>query len=865
MESRLGRAWSVLAVLAVAVCACARASAASVEVLPNGLTLAVEENHSAPVASVRFYVKVGSVYEGDYLGAGISHFIEHCVSEGTPSLTKEQIDDKKESLGNNSNAYTSSDETCYFINTAAEYVTEAAELIADYVFHPSFPVDAVKTQRGIILREIAMGDDDPGRRIWDLLSQTMFNTHPARYRVIGYEKQFEMLQRADLVAFHAQHYVPENTVVVVVGDFEAQKVIAHLRELLSNEPPAAARKPVLPAEPIQIAERRRVEVDESLNRAYLFIGWPTVSLFSEDLYALDVAAYILGNGPSSRLVMKLRDELGLVDGITAMSYTPAYDAGIFGIRAVLDAANLARAEAAVTEQIARLWSEPVPEDELKKVITQKAAETIYAQETIEGRAQILGSDLLNTGNQDFSRIYVDGIRKVTAEDIKRVALKYLRPATRSIAVLGPPAVADGGTQEVSGPQGAGKTVSKRLDNGLLVLVQEAHHSPTVSMLAGFKGGVRYETAETNGLSNLTAQMLVRGTQSRTYAQIAEAIDTMAASLSPFSGRNTFGLQAQCTADTVDKLLDIFADCIIRPSFPPEELIRQQQLVLSAIDAREDDVDAVAMDLLTANLYRQHPYRMQHLGTGESVSALGRDDVVAFHGRYCRPNGMVLAVLGDVDAEQMMAAVEAAFAEFEIGEILPPPIAREPADAQKIEKTLTRAQQQAIVVYGFPGPTITAENRYARDVMTAVLAGTPIPGGRLHDALRGAELVYATWGYAAPGIETGHYVIYAGTHPEKVAEVKTTIEQTVAKLVAEGPSEDELKRGKSMAVSAQQLSIQANLDRAQTMVLDELYKLGFDNYLNYSHNIEAVTAEQVRQVAAEMLDFNRATVVVTTPE
>lgn len=863
MELRSSHAWFVFVVLFAA--ACAPVSAASVEVLPNGLTLAVEANHSAPVASVRFYVKVGSVYEGEYLGAGISHFIEHCVSEGTPSLTKEQIDDKKESLGNNSNAYTSSDETCYFINTASEYVTEAADLIADYVFHPTFPVDAVKTQRGIILREIAMGDDDPGQRIWDLLSQTMFTTHPARYRTIGYEKQFDMLQRADLVAFHARSYVPENTIVVVVGDFDAGEVRAHLCELLSGEPRAATRKPVLAAEPIQIAERRRVEVDENLNRAYLFIGWPTVSLFSEDLYPLDVAAYILGSGPSSRLVMKLRDELGLVDGISAMSYTPAYDAGIFGIRAVLDAANLAPTEAAVTEQIARLCSETVPSDELTKVLAQKAAEIIYAQETIEGRAQVLGSDLVNTGNQDFSRIYVDGIRRVTAEDVKRVALKYLRPATRSTAVLGPPAVADGGAVERTGSEGAGKTVSKRLDNGLLVLVQEAHHSPTVSMLAGFKGGVRYETEQSNGLSNLTAQMLVRGTQSRTYPQIAEALDAMAAVVSPFSGRNTFGLQAQCTADTVDEVLDIFADCIIRPSFPSEELIRQQQLVLAAIDAREDDVDAVAMDLLTASLYRQHPYRMQYLGTGESISALSRDDLVGFHGRYCRPNGMVLAVLGDVDAEQMMSSVEAAFADFEIGEILPAPIAQEPGDAQKVEKTLTRAQQQAIVVYGFPGPTITAGNRYARDVMSAVLAGMPIPGGRLHNALRGAELVYATWAYAMPGIETGHYIIYAGTHPDKVAQVRATIEQTVATLLAEGPSADELQRGKSMAISAQQLSIQSNLDRAQTMVLDELYKLGFDNYLNYSHNIEAVTAEQVREVAAELLDPNRATVVVTTPE
>ena len=212
----------------------------------------------------------------------------------------------------------------------------------------------------------------------------------------------------------------------------------------------------------------------------------------------------------------------------------------------------------------------------------------------------------------------------------------------------------------------------------------------------------------------------------------------------------------------------------------------------------------------------------------------------------------------------MARIEAAFADFEIGEILPPPIAQEPADVERIEESLTRAQQQAIVVYGFPGPTITAEDRYARDVMTAVLAGMPIPGGRLHTALRGAELVYATWSFAVPGIETGHYLVYAGTHPDKVDEVKATIEQTIAGLIAEGPSEDELRRGKSMAISAQQLSIQSNLDRAQMMVLDELYNLGFDNYRDYADNIDVVTAAQVREVAAQTLDIDRAAIVVTTP-
>ncbi len=840
--------------------------AAQVEVLPNGVTIAVEENHSAPVAAVRFYVKVGSVYEGEYLGAGISHFVEHCVSEGTPTRTKEQIDSLKESLGNDCNAYTSSGQTCYYLTTAGEYVKRAAELVADYVFHPSFPVEAVKTQRGIIKREITMGDDEPSRRIWNMFAQTMFRVHPARCRIIGYEQQFDMLQRADLVAFHNATYKAENVVVVVVGDFEGEEVMAYLKQLLGSEPKAAARRAALPVEPEQLAPRRRVQTDEGLSRAYLFVGWRTVDLFSPDLCSLDVAAFVLGHGKSSRLVSKLRDELGLVDSISAFSYTPSYDAGIFGISAVLDAANLQAAEVAIAEEMARLVSEEVPANELQKVITQKAAEIIYAQETIEGRATVLGSDLVSTGDADFSRLYIDGIRKVTAAEVRRVAAEYFRPEKLNTAVLGPPAIAETTATETEKQLvGSGQIVSHRLDNGMLVLVQEAHHSPTVSMLAGFKGGVRYESEQTNGLSNLMAAMLTRGTENRTYQQISTSIDEMAAVLAPFSGRNTFGLQAQCTSDNFAAVLEIFADCIMRPSFPPEQLERQRQLMLAAISARADDVDAVAFDLLAANLYQAHPYRMPRLGRAETVAALSREQLVEFHSRYTRPNGMVLAILGDVKAAETIELVEAQFADFVIGEIMPPPIPQEPAPQPGTVKTVARDQQQAIIVYGFPGPTINAEDRYARDVMTAVLAGMPMPGGRLHDALRGAELVYATWAYAMPGIETGHYVIYAGTEPEKVAETRATSESVITQLAAEGPSAEELARGKSMAIAARQLSIQSNLDRAQTIVLDELYKLGFDNYLQYAENIEAVTAEQVRQVAVQLLDIDTATVIVTEPK
>ncbi|MFO7947378.1 MAG: pitrilysin family protein [Armatimonadota bacterium] len=851
-------------VLIFVLIACAHA--ARVEVLDNGLTIAVDENHSAPVASVRFYVKVGSVYEGEYLGAGISHFVEHCVSEGTPTRTKEQIDEAIEALGNDSNAYTTSGHTCYYMNTAAQYVKDAAELIGDYVFHADFPIEAVKTQRGIIEREIARGDDEPHRRSHYLFQGTVFQQHPARHRVIGYEEQFNTLVRADLLKFHRQHYVPENVICVVVGDFDGEDIMAYLKHLFGDEPHRAVRRSALVAEPQQTTPRRNVVEDEGVNRAYMVMGWPTVDIFSPDLYALDVAAYILGNGNSSRLVRTLRDEKGLVDSISVYSDTPRYDAGTFAIPAVLAPENIQQAEEAIEAEVQRLATGDIDETELQKAKTQKAAEVIYRQETIKGRAELLGIDLLVAGDQHFTAQYIDAIKKVTADDIQRVAQKYFVDSHLNTSILRPPAEQTEAAAAPADTSTAQKSITTRhLDNGMFVVVQEAHHSPVVSMLAGFKGGVRYEPPGQNGLSNLTAQMLVRGTESRSYEDISNAVDGMASSLSAFSGRNTFGLQAQCTRSNFDETFDIFADCIANPAFGDEELARQKQLTVASIAARRDNVDATAHDLLSEHFYREHPYQRPVLGSEETVKNLARQDVVKFHSRYVRPNGMVLAIIGDIAPETTFTAVEERFADFEIGEITPPPISEEPEHAKKTKHTVHRDQKQAVVMYAFPGPTLGSDDRYARDVMTAAFAGMGMPGGRLHRTLRGAELVYATWAYAMPGIETGHYAIYAATAPEKVDLVTEALEGLIEKFVTEGPTDAELERGKKMANASTQLNLQGNLARAQKIVLDELYDLGFDNYLHYADNIENVTAGEVQNVARRLLDLSQSTVVIITPE
>ncbi len=172
-------------------------------ILPNGAQIVVEENHSSPVAVIRFYVDVGSVYEGEYLGAGISHLIEHCCGRGTAARSAEQIDQAEAAIGGQVNAYTTRDHTCYYMTTSGKYADKAIELLGDYMLGPTFPEAEVANQIDIVTREMARVDDNPVRAAYELFNQTMFRRHPQRYRVIGYPARFGKLTREDLVRFHS--------------------------------------------------------------------------------------------------------------------------------------------------------------------------------------------------------------------------------------------------------------------------------------------------------------------------------------------------------------------------------------------------------------------------------------------------------------------------------------------------------------------------------------------------------------------------------------------------------------------------------------------------------------------------------------
>ena len=834
-----------------------------VRTLANGMTVIVEEMRGAPVAAVRFYVGAGSVHEQEFTGAGISHFVEHVVGRASAKYSAEEIREIKETMGKQANAYTSSDHTCYHMVSSARFVDDMVDLIADYVFFPLLEEETVETERGVILREMAMGDDDPRRRIIHLLDQTMFRMHPERYRIIGYPERFNRLTREDLVAYHRRMYTTDNALAVVVGDVDAAEVLETLERSVGRIPRAGTPLPALPAEPAQVSERRAEEIAPQLARAHLALGYRTVDLFHPDLYPLDVMAYVLARGTGSRLVARLRDELGLVDSISCYSYTPTYDAGRFVVLATLDEANLAEAERAIREKIERLTAEPVTAEELARAQNQKAAESVYARGGAASRADLLGRDFLATGDADFSRRYVAGIRAVTAQDMQAAARRYFRPENLTVAVRRPGEVEIVARPEDTRPA-APQTTRRVLPNGIVLLTQQDRRAPLVAVQASFLGGLRFETDEIAGMGGVMASMLQRGTASRSRLDIARALEDVGASLGATSGRNSLTIGGRALAEHADLLVKIMSDCIRNPAFPEEELERVRSLQLAAIRAREERPSEVASRLMLEALFTTHPYRIDPLGTEVAVAGSTREALAAHHARICRPGGMVLSLYGDIEPGQAEALARRHFGDWSGTPAPPPALAPQEPPAGEVRSATERAQEQAMFFMGFIGPRVDGPDRFALDVLDAALSGIRYPAGRLHTTLRGQQLVYATHMVPVGGLEPGFIMLYAATAPDKLEVVEEIIRGLITDLQTTPLPDEELHRARSMCIVAREVELGELSNRVMQENLDELYGLGFERALEYAERIERVTAAEVQEAARKYLDLDRCVIVITAP-
>ncbi len=836
------------------------------QTLPNGLTVLATENHAAPVVAVRVYVRTGSIYEGKYLGAGLSHLFEHTLFEGTKTRDKAAINDELQAIGGQSNAYTSYDVTAYHVTTARPYFERAAGILADMVRNATFPEAEVKVQQGVIHNEMNLGEDNPGRAVSELFDQTAFRVHPARYPIIGYPNQFDALSRDDVLNYYKTHYTPDNTIVSVAGDVDADQIFATVKKEFGDWPRGAAQTPVLPAEPPQNAPRSATQ-QMAVNLTYLQMGWHTIPLQSPDLYTLDTLAQILGGGDSSRLQLELSQRRNLVNSIGSYSGTPNYDAGIFAVSATLPPENLAKVEAAIKEQVALIKKNGVTDAELMRAKRQIKTSFAFGKEDVESLAESAAYDELGTGDPNYSKRYVSNIEQVTAPQVKAMALKYLKDDGLTTAVVEPKTEAKPAEIVARQTENAiGAPTLTTLPNGVKLIVRPNSLNPTVSIVVAGLGGLRLEPADKAGIASLTSALLTRGTKKRDAEQISEIVDDLGGSLDSFSGQNSWVMQSQWLKEDWKRGLNLIAESIVSPTFPADELDKVKEQTLTAIGAQEDDpMNAAALEMRKL-YFGAHPYSRPTSGTAATVAKIDRQDVAAYWKRELQPQNMVVAVYGDVKPAEVEKLTTFLLGNFKAsGTPLPaPPKPVEPATFQtaNIEKA---GVTQTALWYGFPAISVENPDRYAIDVLDAAMSGANLPGGRLHQRLRDAELVYVVHAYDSPGLDEGNFVIYAATTKENAPRARAIIDEEIQKVRDAPISPAELERAKTMMISSHAIAMQSNSDQALSAATDELYGLGYRADDDYAAKINAVTLADVQNAARKYLVPQHSALAIVGPK
>src|SRR4051812_15670799 len=284
--------------------------------LENGLTIIVREDHSAPVVSVQAWCMSGSIHEGKWLGAGLSHVLEHMLFKGTTTRPGSRIDQEVQEAGGYMNAYTSFDRTVYHIDVPNTGARVAIDILCDIMQHATLPSDELEKEKQVIVREMDMNLDDPGRRASRRLFETAYTRSPYRFTIIGYPDIFHEVKPEDIQAYYREKYAPNNVFYVIVGDLKAQDAVEQIRSAYAKAKARAMPPMVLPVEPKQTAAREIIE-EAPIELAHFHFAWHIPELSHPDVPVLDVLAAVLGNGRSSRLFQEVREKQALVHSVDA--------------------------------------------------------------------------------------------------------------------------------------------------------------------------------------------------------------------------------------------------------------------------------------------------------------------------------------------------------------------------------------------------------------------------------------------------------------------------------------------------------------------------------------------------------------------
>ena len=827
--------------------------------LENGLTVLHRPDHAAGLISVQLWVKTGSIHEGRWLGSGISHYLEHMVFKGTAKRDDGDVAREVQERGGSINAYTTFDRTVYYVNLPSEHLDFAVDLLTDMVFSPTLrDEDAVK-ERGVILREIDMGMDDPDQQLSHALFATAYRKHPYCWPVIGRKDLFSALIGEDLRAYHAERYDPSNAVLVVVGDAEE----GALETVLEERVKGFTSKPVAPVvvtpEQMQLAKREsRLSSDVTLCRGTLAYRIPGIA--HPDAPALDLLASCLGHGHSSQLWRSLRDDKELLHDISAHAWNPG-EGGLFCISYVCEPGKREVVEAAIENEIALVVENGVEKAALEKAKRGALVSEVNSRKTVSGQASRLGLAEVVVGDLGYTEAYLETLQEQSPASVREVAKRYLVRNTQTAVSLNQK-VADEGAS-VRRPQSSGADDFQQIDlpNGAKLLWQHDQRLPKVHLRFAALGGAHYESAEHRGITDLIAAMLTKDTDARSHASVSEEIEHVGGQFSDFAGNNSFGLSLEVLSQDLPLARTLLHDALRAPRFLPDVMERERAGLIASVKDRWDDNVERAHMLLREKFFGSHPLAIEPGGTEKTLAQISIDDLRAYHERMLVGENAILTVVGDFDPDRDLELFKEMLLDLPKSQFAKQEVPFSPSQQSAHEVHVAR--EQSVVLLGFPDLGIKAPQELCAQILNAACASM---ASRLFRIVREENnLAYFVSAHRSLSLNTGMFTLYAGTHPDSADQVLDVFHGEAKRLREEGLTPEEFDRARIRLKGQMRTGRQAIGARASQASLNALYELPINEWKDYDARLDALTLNDVQTYAASQFQANLGVSLILGPK
>ncbi|MBR2627290.1 MAG: insulinase family protein [Peptococcaceae bacterium] len=399
--------------------------------LENGIRVITETVNHVQFMSMGFWVGVGSRYENEQQW-GITHFIEHMLFKGTDKRTAEQISGAVDAVGGQLNAFTSKENTCYYIKTLTEDFPLAVDVLSDMFLNSRFDNEEIAKEREVIIEEIKMYEDTPDDQVHDLMSANLWPEHPLGRAILGTEESIAAFNHDMLKDYMKQYYTGSNIVVSVVGNISHNQVVEAIREVLGGIPKGETNQ-------CMIADRAKPGVNcyyKEIAQSQICVAMPGVAKEDDRLFPLSILNTYLGGGMSARLVKKIREEEGLAYSV--YSYNGSYtDTGAFVISVGTRPENCQRVIDIILEELDDVRQNGITQEELDKSFSQLKGSLYMGLETVNSRMNKLGRSMLIYDRVITPEENVNDLSKVTVEDVKSLAEDMFRRENLQITVLGP--------------------------------------------------------------------------------------------------------------------------------------------------------------------------------------------------------------------------------------------------------------------------------------------------------------------------------------------------------------------------------------------------------------------------------------------